>query len=101
MAWINQEHLMKQSEEFIKNNPSLKISKVVNKQGTFVFYRNYKDKEYADFRIILVMNGNDEGWSIDYMRHTGKWENLHVFGSFKHCLDEIKEGKYEVLKPLK
>lgn len=94
--WINIPDLKEKCQKFIDDNPELKISKFIEKKGTFVFYRKFKawksNEEYetADFRIILVKMGRDEGWSVDYMRHTGKWTNLPIFGTFEECLKEIK-----------
>jgi len=105
---INVLFLKEQCQKFIKENPGLKISKVVEKKGDFVFYRVYKnintkiDYETADFRIVLVRNENkEEGWSIEYMRYTGRWTALPIFGDFEYCLDEIENGSWDVLKPLK
>ena len=76
--WINTYSLKEQGQKFIDNNPQLKMSKFIEKKGTFVFYRKYKkwkskeECEAADFRIILVKRGRDEGWSVNFMRHTEK-----------------------------
>jgi len=55
--WINIENLKKECNDFIKNNPELKLSKVIfkdSKKGcSFVLFRKYapygsaKDVEYA------------------------------------------------------
>ncbi len=106
MGWISIPALSKKCELFIKKNPQLKLSKFACRNGNFIFYREYiniqKIKyEDADIRIYLVENEKGvEGWSVDYMRHTGKWENLPIFGDFDDCLNEIKSGKWEVLNPL-
>jgi len=104
---INIPNLKEQCQKFIKNNPQLKISKFVEKKGTFVFYRKYtpwkskEEYESADFRIIIVRTEKkEEGWSIDFMRHTGKWTLLPIFGSFDTCLNEIKSGKWWMLMPM-
>lgn len=105
--WINIPDLKEKCQKFIDDNPELKISKFIEKRGTFVFYRKFKawksNEEYetADFTIILVKMGRDEGWSVDYMRHTSKWTNLLIFGTFEECLKEIKNGKWMVLMPLR
>lgn len=106
--WINIPSLKEKCQEFINNNPQLNISKFVEKKGDFVFYRKYtpwksnEEYESADFRIIAVRTEKkEEGWSIDFMRHTGKWTNLPIFGSFDDCLDEIKSGKWWMLLPLR
>jgi len=106
MGWISIPELSKKCEEHIKKNPQLKISKFTCRNGNFIFYREYVNiqkikNEIADIRICLVKNEKGiEGWSVDYMRHTGKWENLPIFGNFDQCLYEIKSGKWEVLNPL-
>lgn len=105
MGWINIQKLKERCEDFIEKNPRMKFSKIVQRNGTFVFYREYtnpnKDKyEIADMRICLVRDDNGaEGWSVDYMRHNGKWQNMSIFGDFGHCLDEIRSGKWGLLNP--
>jgi hypothetical protein len=103
MAWINIPQLNKKCEEFILTNPQIKLSKYVCKKSNFIFYREYINIQnvtnvVADIRVCLVKNEKGiEGWSVDYKRHTGKWENLPIFGDFDQCLNEIKSGKWEVL----
>ena len=107
MGWINIPFLTEKCNKFIKDNPQLKISKCVYRNGSFVFYREYinhfsKEKhESADFRISLACDekGN-EGWAVSYFRHTGKWSDLPIFGDFDYCLEEIKSGDFAILMPL-
>ncbi|HIH31512.1 TPA: hypothetical protein HA235_02285 [Candidatus Woesearchaeota archaeon] len=100
MGWISIPVLSKKCELFIEKNPQLKISKFACKKGNFIFYREYvniqKVKcETADIRICLVKNDKGiESWSVDYMRHTGKWQNILIFRDFDECLNEIKSGKW-------
>ncbi len=103
MGWINIPELSKKCAEFVEKNPQLKISKFAYRTGSFIFYRKYTTMENRvcetkDFRICYVVDGKGvEGWCVDYMRHTGRWQNLPIFGDFKHCLNEIKNGKWGVL----
>lgn len=77
MAWINIESFLNQCRLLANNNPKLMISKVEYTRSNFVFYRKYGDNECAEFRICFVKNERkEEGFSIDYMRHTGKWQML-------------------------
>lgn len=106
MGWINIPDLSRKCENFIEKNPQLKISKFVYRNGTFVFYSKNTDMqnmiyESSEFRICLVADEKgSEGWTVDYMRHTGKWQNLPIFGSFDDCLEEIKSNKWGVFNPL-
>lgn len=107
MGWILVPALSGKCEDFIKNNHYLKISKFVYKNGNFIFYREYTNinngikHQSADFRICFAHDSNGkEGWCVSYMRHTLKWQDLPIFGSFDYCLNEIKSGRWEVLKPL-
>ena len=106
MGWISIPQLSKSCEDFIKNNPQLNLSKFSCRNGNFIFYRKYVTvqnvkSETADIRICFVKNDKGiEGWSVDYKRHTGKWQNLPIFSDFNECLDSIKSEKWEVLKPL-
>lgn len=106
MGWINVPELSRKCTEFIERNPQLKISRFVYRNGSFIFYRRYTNMENEvceskDFRICLVVDEKGvEGWSVDYMRHTGRWQNLPIFGDFEHCLNEVKSGEWAVLNPL-
>ena len=106
MGWILVPELSKKCAEFIEKNPQLKISKFVYRKGSFVFYRKYTTvqnitHESANFRICCVADEKGvEGWCVDYMRYTGKWQNLPLFGDFEYCLKEIKSGKCAVLNPM-
>ncbi len=106
MGWINIPELSRKCAEFAEKNPKLKISKFVCRNGNFVFYRKFTNiqkitYESADFRICFVMNEKGaEGWAVDYMRHTGKWQPLQIFGSFDYCLKQIKSGKWGALNPM-
>ncbi|MDI6737271.1 MAG: hypothetical protein QME12_02020 [Nanoarchaeota archaeon] len=105
MGWICIPELSKKCAKFIDKNPHLKISKFVCRNGNFLFYKEYVNMQkikYEDavFRLCLVTDKKGyEGWSVDYMRHTGKWQPLPIFGAFEHCLKEIKSGTWGVLMP--
>lgn len=107
MSWISIPELDRKCTIFIGKNPQLKISKFVYRKSSFVFYRKYTTmqkivNESADFRICLVMDEKGvEGWCVDYMRHTGKWQCLPIFCTFEHCLKEIKSGNWAVLNPMR
>ena len=64
--WISIPDLKEKCRKFVECNPELKLSRFIEKRGTFVFYRKCKawklNKEYetADFRIILIKRGGDE-----------------------------------------
>jgi len=106
MSWISIPELSKKCKLFIEKNPQLEILKSVCKNGEFIFYREYVNIEkiknvIADIRIRFVKNEKGvEGWCVAYMRYTGKWETLPIFGDFDNCLNEIKSGKWEILKPI-
>lgn len=104
--WTNVPVLTGKCEKFIKDNPKLRLSKVVFRKGSFVFCREHthfkseETHESADFRITAAKNEKGgEGWGVSYMRHTGKWQNLPVFGTLDNCFKEIKSGKWNVLDP--
>ncbi len=107
MGWINIQELSKKCADFIEKNPQLKISKFVFRKPNFVFYRKYTTMqnmtdESAEFRLCFVADEKGvEGWTVDYMRHTGKWQNLPIFGSFEDCLKELKSGIWAVLNPMR
>ncbi len=57
--WINILSLKEQCQKLINRFPELKINKVVEKNGDFIFYRIYQninkmEYETTDFRKILV-----------------------------------------------
>lgn len=107
MGWISVPNLSEKCADFIKNNLSLRIPQFVYRNGSFVFYREYSNidngikHQSADFRICLARDDKgSEGWCVSYMRHTGKGQDLPIFGDFDYCFDEIKSGKWGVLNPL-
>lgn len=104
--WILIPALKEKCELLIRNNPQLKLSKVVYRNGSFVFYREHacydsKEKyETAEFRICLAKGEKGkEGFCVSYLRHTGKWHDLPIFGSFDHCLKQIRGRKWGALCP--
>lgn len=106
MAWISIPNLSEKCKKFIEKNPKLKFSKFVCRKGDFIFYIKHtiwntkEEREFPHFRIILIENEKgDEGWNVQYMRHTGKWSPLLIFGNFDYCLNEVKSGNYAVLMP--
>src|SRR3989344_7697423 len=108
MAWINIPFLTEKCNQFIKKNIQLKISKCVYRRGSFVFYRESTDffsketYESSNFRISFVSDKEGtEGWVVSYLRHTGKWSDLPIFGEFDSCLKEIKSGDFAILMPSK